>query len=124
MNQLDDRIRDALEAQDRELLEHLGEQGLWGQLRGLFEGKMAWITVVTLLAGLALTIVGFYAAWKFYTLDDTNAMLRWGGLAWFGLTAQMMIKIWSWMRMETNRTLREMKRIELQLAQLQEKLSG
>lgn len=122
MTKLDQRIEEALEAEDRALMEKLGEQGLMGQFGGLFQGKMAWITVVTLLAGIFLTIVGFYAAWKFSTVDDTNTMLRWAGIAWFGLTAQMMIKQWSWMRMETNRTLREIKRVELQMARLLEKM--
>ena len=124
MTKLDQRIKEALEAEDRDLMEQLGEQGLWGQFGGLFQGRMAWITVVTILAGLFFTVVGFYAAWKFATVEDTNTMLRWAGIAWFGLTAQMMIKLWSWMRMETNRTLREIKRVELQMARLLEKTSG
>lgn len=124
MNNLDDRIKEALESEDRVLMEQLGEQGLLGQFSGLFQGRMAWITVVTLLAGIVLTVIGFYAAWKFATVEDTNTMLRWAGIAWFGLTAQMMIKQWSWMRMETNRTLREVKRLELQMARLLEKVSA
>lgn len=123
MTKLDQRIEEALEAEDRALMEQLGEQGILGQFGGLFQGKMAWITVVTLFAGTILTIVGFYGAWKFATVEDTNTMLRWAGIAWFGLIAQMMIKIWSWMRMETNRTLREVKRLELQMARLLEKMS-
>ena len=123
MSKLDQRIEDMLEAEDRALMEQLGEQGLLGQFGGLFQGKMAWITVVTLIAGTVLTIIGFYAAWKFATVNDTNTMLRWGGLAWIGLMSQMMIKLWSWMRMETNRNLREIKRLELQMARLLEKVS-
>lgn len=124
MTKLDQRIEEALEAEDRALMEQLGEQGLLRQFGGLFEGKMAGITVVTVVFGIVLSLIGFYAAWKFATVDDTNTMLRWAGIAWFGLTAQMLIKLWSWMRMETNRTLREIKRVELQMARLLEKVSG
>ncbi len=123
MSKLDQRIEEMLEAEDRALMEQLGEQGLLGQFGGLFQGKMAWITIVTLIAGTVLTIIGIYAAWKFATVGDTNTMLRWGGLAWIGLTSQMMIKLWSWMRMETNRNLREIKRLELQVVRLLEKVS-
>jgi len=122
MSKLDKRIEEALQAEDRALMNQLGEQGLLGQFGGLFRGKMAWITVVTLAAGLVMTVIGFYAAWKFATIEDTNTMLRWAGLAWFGLMVQMMIKQWSWMRMETNRVLREVKRLELQMARLLEKM--
>ncbi|PCI03377.1 MAG: hypothetical protein COB78_10480 [Hyphomicrobiales bacterium] len=122
MTKLDQRIEEALEAEDRAMMEQLGEQGILRQFGGLFQGKMAWITVVTVAAGLVLSIIGLYAAWKFATADDTNTMLRWAGIAWFGLSAQMLIKLWSWMRMETNRILREVKRLELQMARLLEKM--
>ncbi|MBL4892603.1 MAG: hypothetical protein JKX91_12445 [Rhizobiaceae bacterium] len=122
MTKLDERIEEALRADDRALMEEFDEQGLLDQLGGLFRGKMAWLTVVTVLVGTILAIIGFYGAWKFATVDDTNTMLRWAGVAWFGLIAQMMIKIWSWMRMETNRTLRQVKRLELQMERLLEKM--
>ena len=66
-------------------------------------------------------IICIFAAWKFATVDEVTSILRWGGLAWFGMTVQMMTKIWSWMRMETNRVLREVKRVELQIARMQSK---
>jgi len=116
MNDLDEKIRKALSEEDRALMAHFEEQGLIGQLGGLFKGKLAWLSVLTLVIGTILTIIAIYAAWKFIIADDIVSMLRWGGLAWIAATSQMMIKLWSWMRMETNRTLREIKRIELQIA--------
>ncbi len=118
MDNLDKIIKETLEAEDHALMESLEEQGLFDQFGGLFKGKLAWISVVTIVAGLVLSIIGVYAAYKFATVEDTQSMLRWGGLAWIGLMSQMMIKVWTWMRMETNRSLREIKRVELQLARL------
>lgn len=121
MTELDRQIEEALDAEDRAIFAELGEQGLFGQLGGLFQGRLAWLSVIQLAAGTAMFAIGVYAAWKYATIDDVAAMLRWAGLAWFGFTAMMMIKIWSWMRMESNRVLREIKRMELQLARLQSK---
>ncbi len=118
MSEIDKEIRDALSEHDRELLEHFGEQGLIGQLGGLFQGKLAWLSVLTMAVGFAVFIVGVYAAWRFTNAGDIASMLSWGGIAWAGFTGMMMIKIWSWMRMETNRTLREIKRLELQIARM------
>lgn len=124
MDNLDRIIRETLEAEDQAMLENLGEQGLIGQFGGLFKGKLAWISMVTMAAGLVMAVIGLYSAWKFATVDDMHSALLWGGLAWVGLMTQTVIKIWTWMRMETNRSLREIKRVELQLARLLAKMPG
>ncbi len=72
--------------------------------------------MVTFVVATVMFAIGAWAAWKFYMANDVVVMLKWAGLAWFGLMAQIMIKIWSWMRMESNRVLREVKRLELQIA--------
>ena len=116
MDDLDRKIEEALSAEDRRMLAEFGEQGLFGQLGGLFQGRLGWLSVVTFVVATVMFAVGVWASINFYLEDDVAAMLKWAGLAWIGLTAQIMIKIWSWMRMETNRVLREVKRLELQLA--------
>ena len=121
MSELDRKIEEALSEQDRSLMAQFGEQGLMGQLGGMFQGKLAWLSAVTFIVGLAMFILGAYAAVQFATVGEIIPMLRWGGIAWFGFIGMMMIKLWSWMRMETNRTLREIKRLELQIARMQAK---
>lgn len=118
MTDFDKKIQEALDAETNELLAGLEEQGLFGQLGGLFKGKMAWLAIVTILIGLIVAIAGFYAIWQFVISDDTQSMLRWAALAWALFQTHMMIKLWSWMRMETNRSIREIKRLELQIARL------
>jgi hypothetical protein len=118
MSDFDKKIQEALDEETAELLAELEEQGLFGQLGGLFKGKLAWFSVVLIVVGILLTIGGVYAAWKFITGDEIQSMLRWGALAWILFSSQMMIKLWSWMRMETNRSIRETKRLELQIARL------
>lgn len=119
MDELDRKIEEALSVEDRALMEHFGEQDIFGQLGGLFSGKLAWLSAVTLIAGFGMFVLGVYAVWNFINAPDIPGMLRWGGMAWFGFIGLMMIKIWSWMRMETNRILREVKRLELQIARMQ-----
>ena len=116
MSELDRKIEEALSEQDRALMAQFGEQGLMGQLGGMFQGKLAWLSAVTFIVGLAMFILGVYAAVQFATASEIIPMLRWGALAWVGFLGITMIKLWSWMRMETNRTLREIKRLELQIA--------
>ncbi|NNC38243.1 MAG: hypothetical protein EX271_00265 [Acidimicrobiales bacterium] len=118
MSDFDQKIKEALDAETVDMLADLEEQGLFAQLGGLFKGKLAWLGVVTIIFGTIAAFTGFYAAWQFIIADDIQSMLRWAALAWALLQANMMIKIWSWMRMETNRSLRETKRLELQVARL------
>ena len=118
MSNIDREIEEALDAEDRALFEQHGELGLFGQLGTLFKGKLAWLSVVTIIIGTIATFIGFYAIWKFAKADDALIAMKWGGLAWAAFTTQIMIKLWSWMRMETNRIVREVKRLELQLLRL------
>ena len=118
MTDIDKQIKEALNAEDRAILDQYGEQGLFGQLGTLFQGKLAWFSVIVMIIGTGVTILGLYAAWKFATGDELIEMFRWAGVAWAAFVTQMMLKLWSWMRMETGRVLREVKRVELQIALL------
>jgi len=119
MTDLDRRIAEALNDEDRDILSQFDEEGLFAQVVGIFRGKLGWITALMTFIALVLTIVGIYAVWKFITVDELMPMLRWGALAWALLTAQMMIKLWTWMHMGNNRVIREVKRLELQIARSQ-----
>ncbi|WP_425410156.1 DUF6768 family protein [Hyphococcus sp.] len=116
MDDLDKQIEDVLNEEDRALLKQFPEQGLMGQIKSVFQGRMAWVSVMSLIVGTILNIAFFYAAWKFFTITDINAKLLWGGGAWFLATMVAFMKVWFWMRMESNRVLRELKRLELQIA--------
>jgi len=118
MTDFDQKIKEALDDETAALFSELEEQGLFGQLGGLFKGKLAWFSVIIIIIGTVVTFVGLYAAWQFIIATDTQSMLRWAALAWALFSTQMMLKLWSWMRMETNRNLRETKRLELQIARL------
>ncbi|MEE9453072.1 MAG: DUF6768 family protein [Paracoccaceae bacterium] len=121
MDDLDKKIQDMLNAEEREVMESFEQHGLFGQFASVFQGGQAWFMMVVSVIGIIMASIGLYAAIKFATVADLTTMIRWGGVAWFGLFSISIIKVWSWMRMETNRTLREIKRLELQVAMLQAK---
>ena len=121
MTTLERQITEALDAEDRALYEDLGEQGLIDQFKGMFAGKLRWVTVAGMIVGMIINGFFLYAAWKFFTVPETDAKLYWGGGAWFAAMFVGFMKVWFWMRMETNRTLREIKRLELQVARLSER---
>lgn len=116
MNRLDRLIEETLNTEDRALFAQYEEQGLLGQVGGLFAGKLGWVNGVQIVAQLAMTAAGAVAAVKFIGADDPIAMARWGMLLLFLMMAISVIKMMQWQQIQANRIIREVKRVELQLA--------
>lgn len=116
MSKLDRMIEEALGAEDRALLSRFGEQGLFGEIGGLFSGKMGWWVVLTSLVQIALFAGALYATLQFLTLDDPVLVTRWGFAAAVWFMAMSVIKLMHWQQMQANRVIREVKRLHLQLA--------
>ncbi len=118
MTDLDRQIEEALDAEDRNLFDQLGEQGLFSQWFSVYRGKQGWIATISTIAMLALFGGAVYAGWNFLHSASGVEAAQWGAVTWFLMTMVAFMKVWFWMRMETNRVLREVKRVELQLARL------
>lgn len=119
MTNIDDRIRGALDADDRAFLEGLeNEPGMFRQLGDTFRGPMkGWIILINTVVFL-LTILGFYAVWGFLSAEGTESMLRWAALGWVAWTVQIAGKQWLMDRMNMLNILREVKRLELRVAMM------
>jgi len=107
-----------LSAEDLALSKKFEDIGLYGHFKSLFRGKDAWVSVLSIIFGTILNGLFIYAGWKFFTVADINSKLLWGGGAWFLMTMVAFMKVWFWIRMESNRVIREVKRLELQVARL------
>jgi hypothetical protein len=116
MSKLDRMIEDALGAEDRALFNRFGERGLAGEAAELFTGKMGWWNVLSSLIQVALFAAAIYATMKFLTLDDPVLVTRWGVAAAVWFMAMSVIKLMHWQQMQANRVIREVKRLELQVA--------
>lgn len=117
MDDLDREISEALKAEDRETLNQFGELGLFAQWFGMYRGPQGWIASVTTVVMAIMAGAGFYSLWKLIGVGATGPdAIKWGALALLMLTMVSFIKVWFWMRMEANRVIREVKRLELQIA--------
>ncbi|MEO0467245.1 MAG: DUF6768 family protein [Pseudomonadota bacterium] len=120
MSDFDDRLRANLSEDDKAFLRDLEDgQGLFNQMTHLFRGPMAAWTWVANTFVVAATGAGLYFAYKFIVADDTQAMLLWAGAAWAAWTMQIALKQWMWDRINHLGVLRELKKIELRLMQLE-----
>jgi hypothetical protein len=116
MRDIDQLIDEALDAEERDLLRSIGEQGFFTQIFGMFHGRLGWVTIVMMCAQLGIFLAGAWAAWHFFEAGDTLTALRWGLPSAVLLMTSTMIKTAFFPMMHTNRLMRELKRIELQIA--------
>ena len=118
MSRTDELITQALSAEDRELLARHAEPGYFAQAFGLFGGALGWVVWLAYLTGIAAFFGFGYALWLTWQAADPTTAIRWGVLATVLFQYTAMIKAFLGSHMEANRTLREIKRVELQVALL------
>lgn len=118
MNKLDEMIGRALTEEDRELLARHGEPGYVAQAFGMFRGPMAWALWVAYVAGAVAFVMGAYAFWQMVTTTDVVAAVKWGVGALLLFQMTTLTKSFMGSHMQANRMLRELKRLELQVALL------
>ena len=117
MRNLDNMIDEALNAEETELLKSIGEEpGFFSQTFGIFSGPTAWVNVLLMGVQGLMFIAGVVAAWNFFQAGEALTALRWGLPAGVLLLMSLVIKMGMWPTLQTNRVIRELKRLELQIA--------
>ena len=124
MNELDRAIRQSLSAEDAELLDRLGaDQALHRQVLATFEGQLRWVNVAGWFAGFLLFGAACVMAWRFLHARELEEMLRWGAASTLAFAGLALVKVWFWMELQKNAIMREVKRLELQVASLAAQLN-
>ena len=117
MRDLDRMIDEALDEEEREVLRRIGQEpGFFAQALGIFGGRTGWVNVILMIVQSVAFIAGVWTAWHFFNALDPVTQLRWGLPSAVLLIMAAMLKMALLPRMETNLIIRELKRIELQIA--------
>jgi hypothetical protein len=116
MSKLDKLIEESLNAEDREILSQYGEKGIFGEVAELLTGKFGWINLAQFVVQVALFAGALYAGGQVIAVDEPVALIRWSALVLGLFMAMSVIKIMQWQQMQANRIIREVKRVELQIA--------
>ena len=117
MRDVDELIDEALDAEERELLRQIGgEPGFLERAYGMFGAGVGWTVVMMMVIQTLLFIAGLWAAWNFFEAIDPSVQLRWGLPAAVLMLMALSIKLAVAPAIHTNRLMRELKRIQLQLA--------
>ena len=122
---IDHEIRQALSGEDIAVFDKFAdEQSLLAQAMELWKGKNRWLNIWVMVVTLAFLIVCVVCVWKFYNAEGLKELLGWALGISFSFAVISMLKIWAWMEMEKNSTIREIKRLELQVARLSRRLDS
>lgn len=123
MEDLDEAIRKSLSSEDARILDRVaGDQALHEQLLAMFQGRLRWLNALGWVIGLALFAVACFAAWRFAGAADIRAMLMWFAAAALAVAGLALVKVWFWLELARNSVVREIKRLELQVAQVAARL--
>lgn len=122
MTDFDDRLRRTLSEEDEAFLQELEDRrGLFDQLSATFQGPMRHFTWLANAVVLIATAIGLYCIWQMFQADTTRNLILWTAGGWAAWTIQIALKQWIWNRVNLLSTLRELKKIELRLARLEER---
>lgn len=118
MDKLDEMIGRALDEEDRELLARYGQQGYMAEALGLFRGPMGSVMKLVYASVLVAFAAAVYTFWRMVTSPEISATIHWGVGTIILVQMTTLAKSYLGSHMEANRTLREIKRLELQISLL------
>jgi hypothetical protein len=122
MQEIDKLIKDALTEEDADLYEALDRDSLPERVIDSFRGKSRWL-VVGITGGMLGLFVGSGAfAVMLLRTDDLVSSIRYATGFVFCFFGVGLLKTWYWMELNKYAMLRETKRLELQIARLDERL--
>ena len=116
--EIDQIIKDTLTQEEAKFYDELEEQNLVRQVGGLFKTKMSWLIIMMNIVNIIMFVLSIYCVVQFLDTTVTNELIKWAAAFFLCWSFMAMIKLFVWMQMDKNALLREMKRLELQIAAL------
>ncbi len=119
---IDTLIRETLNNEEAKFYDELEEKNLLGKLGQAHKGKMGWLVTIMTVLTFLIFLLFVYCAVQFFNSQGANKQMVWlaGGL--LSMFMISMLKLYIWMQMDKNDILRELKRLELQVAAMAHKL--
>ena len=120
MTSIDDKIKQALSDEYNAIISENDKIDVnpFRQMNAGFSGKMKWIYIFVMLFTFIFALLMFYSIYNFYYETEIKSLIGWGvAIIVFGIVTQMS-KMWYWSELGRNRIIREVKLLELQLAQV------
>lgn len=119
MSNLDRAIREALSKEDADFLARFESQSTpVAEVLDTFRGQWALMNAFAAFISFALFAAFVYFVWQMLSAVDLRDIVLWSVGAIIAMLGVAMLKMYFWMEMNKNVVLREVKRLELQVARL------
>lgn len=119
MSNLDQAIRDALSKEDADFLARFDDQTTpVGEMLDTFRGRWALLNVFAAIITFALFAAFVFCVLQMFGAADVRDVVLWSVGAVVAMLGVAMLKMYFWMELNKNIVLREVKRLELQVARL------
>lgn len=119
MEQIDEELRRAFQGEgESQVIDADREESIGAMIAESFRGQTRWLT---LLAGVKITgtlAIATLSALLFFTAESTKAHIALASVFVASLTGCMLWWMWYWLLVQRNSQVREIKRLELQIAKL------
>jgi len=124
MTNIDRAIRDALSKEDAEFLARFEDRSPIGEAMGTFSGRWGVMNIFAALITFALFGGFVYCAAQMLAAVELREVVAWSVGAILAMLGVAMLKMYFWMEMNKNVVLREVKRLELQIARVAARDAG
>jgi Family of unknown function (DUF6768) len=125
MDAFEKKIAEALDRDAAEAFEKMGaDQSIFEMMIGGFRGRNLWLNVVMSVVMLLSIAFSVYCTVRFFQAESTREMFSWGFGAFMAFFVTSFMKLWFWLEMQKNSIVREVKRVEVQVASLATRLGG
>ena len=123
MTKLDDDLRARLSTADEEFLADLESgRGFFTQLWATFKGPQGWIGVSVLFVAFICLGLAIWFGWEAFHAQTDRETTLWAAGAILGILGNALLRMFHMNRMQTLTVLRELKRVELRLIKLDERV--
>jgi hypothetical protein len=123
MSDFEKELRDELRRANGGDYDPRREETLRGMLLSTFRGRTWWMSLVAWIYILLFTGLAVFAAVRFFQVEGDRQMLLYATVFVAAIIIAAITKIWYWMLINRNAVQREVKRLEIRIAELAEKLS-
>jgi hypothetical protein len=121
-NDPDRIIRKALAQDEAEAFGTADDPSMAALLTETFRGRNRLLAVAGVVVNTILVVIAGYALTRLGATHDVREMLLWGGAALLSIGLILAVKIWYWLEMVRLALTRDLKRLELRVSRLAEKL--
>jgi hypothetical protein len=119
MNEFDEDVKKAMEDEGSPAADLVREPSFREMIASTFRGRNRWMTILVWVYLWVFTGLAVFAAVQFFRIDGLADKLMYATIFLMLCLFAGMMKMWYWMLMNRNALAREIKRLELRIAELQ-----